>query len=72
MITLFIFEKMIHILKVNVPIMSQLQKFLTSPKLSLPQKSVSSLANCNIENNCRKDMIESALEPPDNVLSNAL
>ena len=41
------------------------------PKLSLPQKSVSSLANRNIKNNCRRDMIESALEPPGNVHSNA-
>ena len=70
---LLIFEKMIHVLKVNVLIIiSQLQKVLTSPKLSLPQKSVSSLANRNIKNNCRRDMIESALEPPDNVLSNVL
>ena len=63
---------MTHILKVNVPMISQLQKFLTFPKLSLPQKSVSNLANRNIKNYCRRDMIESALEPPDNVLSNAL
>ena len=42
------------------------------PKLSFPQKSVSSLANRNMKNNCCRDMIESALELPENVLSNAL
>ena len=57
--------------KVNVPMVLHLQKFLTCPKLSLPQKSASSLANRKIKKNCRRDVIESALEPPDNVLSNA-
>ena len=50
-------------------ILRKVPKFLIFPKLSLLQKSVSSLVNHKIKNNCHRDTIESALEPPDNVLS---
>ena len=68
----YLFLRKWHIFwKLNVPMVLHLQKFLTCPKLFLPQKSASSLTNRNIKKNCRRDVIESALEPPDNVLSNA-
>ena len=50
-------------------ILRKVPKFLIFPKLSLLQKSVSSLVNHKIKSNCHRDTIESALEPPDNVLS---
>ena len=67
----FFLRNMIHILKVKVPMILQLHKFLVSSKVPLPQKSLSSLVTRNIKNNCHRDRIESALELPDDVLSNA-
>ena len=50
-------------------IIRKVSKFLIFPKLSLLQKSVSSLVNHKIKNNCHMDAIESVLEPLDNVRS---